>query len=476
MRLLTYRLLAVLLLYTSAAGVARASHGLAAELTYQYAGTSNAPFQYRVIARFSTDYSGTAIGPPNQAILTCSPTGCYAGAGTITTTLTLLTSSNLTAVATGCATAGRYYDAKLEGLVNLPPANWRLSVSLTARAMTTLNLPASSVTGTVVVAELNNTVVLSNSSPRFTATRLVWLPGLQPQHYSLNAYDPDGDSLSYELMQPLLNNSPTDICGIASNGALAPYFQLNPATGELQPTAGSIQQGGYILAGRVNEFRRINGAWIRIGSVWRDVVYYLTASANQVPVFTSVTQGGSPRLGQPIRAVAGQAVVLDIAATDPDAGQSVALNSEAVSIVPGLSLQPLAAGQARLTWQVPATLPAGRYTFTVTAIDDACPTTSHSVLTLTFVVAQPLGTAAARQALAQPPYPTPFVEEVNFQLAGAGLRAVTVTDATGRVVARLRSAPDGCVSWQPAAGVAAGLYFARSADGRQVARLAYAGH
>ena len=275
-------------------------------------------------------------------------------------------------------------------------------------------------------------------------------------------------------MQPLINNATGQICGTPSTGALAPYFQLNPITGELQPTAGPIQQGGYVMAGRVNEFRRINGVWLRIGSIWRDDLYYLTSSTNQVPVFTNVTQGGSPRLGQAIRVVAGQAVELQLSATDPDAGQAVTLSSGAVGIVPGLSLQPQSGGRGLLRWQVPATLPAGRYTFTVTGVDDACPVTSHSVLTLTFLVAQPLATRA-RQALAQAPWPTPFQDEVRFQLAGLGVQPVVVADATGRVVARLASAPDGRVRWQPAAGLAPGLYFARSADGTQVARLAYAG-
>ena len=69
----------------------------------------------------------------------------------------------------------------------------------------------------------------------------------------------------------------------------------------------------------------------------------------------------------------------------------------------------------------------------------------------------------------------PFRDEVRFQLTGVGHQLVTISDELGRVVARLTTATDGRIAWRPGAELAAGLYFARTADGSQVARLAYAG-
>ena len=80
-----------------------------------------------------------------------------------------------------------------------------------------------------------------------------------------------------------------------------------------------------------------------------------------------------------------------------------------------------------------------------------------------------------RQALAQLPYPTPFQEAVQFRLAGPGQQPVTITDGLGRTVAQLQTAADGSLTWRPAPALTAGLYFARTPDGTQVARLAYAG-
>ena len=195
MRTLTSRLLAFVLLYAASLGAARATHLFAAELTYEYAGTSTAPFQYRVIARYSSNNSQTSIPPPTQVQLVCNPNSCYFGTGT--KYVPLIRTSPFALVMIGCtSTAGSYYDVVLEGLVNLPPADWRLSVELSARSPGTVNMPSSATYGTVVVAELNNLAALVNSSPRFTATRQVRLPGLQPQHYSFNAFDPEGDSLT----------------------------------------------------------------------------------------------------------------------------------------------------------------------------------------------------------------------------------------------------------------------------------------
>jgi hypothetical protein len=142
-------------------------------------------------------------------------------------------------------------------------------------------------------------------------------------------------------------------------------------------------------------------------------------------------------------------------------------------VVPGLSLVTLGATQARLTWQVPATLPPGRYTATVAVFDDGCPLNASEEQTFSFLVAAPGTPLADRPAL--PPsagaaFPMPFREQVQFQ-AAAGGQAVTIVDELGRVVARLQAGADGRVQWQPTPTLPAGLYVAYSADGRTLAHL-----
>jgi len=67
-------------------------------------------------------------------------------------------------------------------------------------------------------------------------------------------------------------------------------------------------------------------------------------------------------------------------------------------------------------------------------------------------------------------YPMPFREQVQFRTT-AGAQAITIIDGLGRTVARLISQADGRVLWQPASTLPAGLYVARGADGRLLARL-----
>ncbi|UOQ99056.1 hypothetical protein MUN81_06075 [Hymenobacter sp. 5317J-9] len=452
---------------------------LGADLTYEYAGTSAAPNLYRVTARVFSDGSmtGATAGPPTSIALTCTQNGC---AQLISTTSLPRVASQT--VLTSCTSTGEStIITTLQGLVTLPPAQWLLGISITARVAAMANVPQSSVVGLYVSAELDNSTGLIDSSPRFTASRPVHLVGAQPQQYSISAFDSEGDSLVYEAVQPLMpGSSPSMPCATATGGTLAPHFQLNAATGELLTVPGAAGQLGiYALTARVKEYRRVNGTWQKIGSVMREMDYYVSAGTNQVPVFTRVAPVGIPTgqlLGQEIRVTAGQTASLVLTATDADAGQTPTLSSEVVGLVPGASFQPLANGQGQLTWQVPATLPSGRYGLTVTALDNACPLLGHSVLTLTFLVSNPTLATRTRQALAQLPFPAPFNEAVQFQFTGQGVQAVAITDALGRLVARVESTPDGRVEWRPATPLPAGLYFARNLAGTQVARLQFSGN
>ncbi|MBF9141962.1 Ig-like domain-containing protein [Hymenobacter properus] len=471
---------AILLLFCCGGNVlaAHATHMLGGDLTYEYAGTAASPNLYRVTARIYSDGSGSVnVGTPPTAIsLACSPNGC-----TVPTVTATLTRAAGQTVATSCTgTSESVVITTLQGLVTLPPAQWQLTAGVASRVVGITNIAQSGTVGLSLNAELDNSTGLVNSSPRFTASRPVHLVSAQAQRYSLSAFDSEGDSLVYEAVQPLTGMSlPTTTCPVTTTGTAAPHLQLNAATGELLNVAGAAGQLGiYALAARVNEYRRVNGAWQKIGSVMRELDYYASAGTNQAPAFTRVALAAAPTgqlLGQEIRIAAGQTATLILTAADTDAGQSVTLSSEVAGLVPGAAFQPLANGQGQLTWQVPAALPQGRYRLTVTALDDACPLLGHSVLTLSFLVTRTGLATAGRQALAQAPFPAPFSEAVRFQFAGRGVQPVVITDALGRQVAKLATTADGSAVWQPGAALPAGLYFARNTQGTQVARLQYSG-
>jgi hypothetical protein len=354
--------------------------------------------------------------------------------------------------------------------VDLPRGQWTLSFTTENRNSGIINIANSSTTSAFISAFLDNTLATQDTSPAFLSTLVPALNGNLAQAYSFSAFDADHDSLAYNALEAQQALNPFVPCGTAITGGVSPHFQLNPVTGAVTIPAGGVRSGFYVTAVRVSEYRRLAGTWQLIGAVTRDVTYLAQNLANQPPSFTSlaVGTGAAQSPGQTITVRPGQTVDLTLTANDPDAGQQIRFSSEATGIVPGLSLATLTATQARLTWQVPASLPVGFYTATIVAFDDGCPNSSVEQTLYFRVTNLTLATRPATDADATA-FPMPFREQVQFRGPSGGL--VLIVDELGRTVAQLRAAADGRVQWQPAASLPAGLYLARGADGRPLARL-----
>jgi hypothetical protein len=324
-----------------------------------------------------------------------------------------------------------------------------------------------------LTAYLDNSVVSQDTSPVFQSLLQPIVGISAPMPFSMSAFDADGDSLAYELIQPANGcNQP-----IAHNpSTFVPHYTISTATGALTATAAAStsSQGYYVIAAKVSEYRKVGAnRWVLIGYVIRDTMYLLFPNTNQPPTFTTmqVNGGAAQPLSTNVAIQAGQTVSVLLQATDPDATQQLRFASAAAGVVPGLSLAQVGTTSAtQLTWQVPATLLPGRYSLIVSVVDNGCPYNASEERTLVFVVSgnRPLATRAS--AAATDVYPVPFREQVQFTTAPN--QAVILVDALGREVARLTSAPSGLVRWQPAATLPAGLYLARSADsGQPLARL-----
>jgi hypothetical protein len=468
-----FRWLAALVLWLGPLLAAHATHILGGDISYSpVASTTVGVPRYRVAVQLFRDAAGAM---QNTVALTCSRGSCNASSpGSITITVPRLPTTPIYAL--GCTSffLTTYQVLRFETDVDLPADQWTLSVTETNRQPNIVNLSNSISTSFYISTYLNNTLVAQNTSPRFLSTLLPYIANNQAPRYSFSAFDSEGDSLAYQFIMPQQGFIPTAGCGTPAIGAqLVPHFQLSDATGALTALAPGTQQGFYAVAVRVNEFRRLNGNWQQIGYITRDVIYLASPlSTNQTPRFTALRLNGATStqpLGQTIRVQPGQAVTLGLEAADPDAGQVLHFESQAPGIIPGLSLQTTGATSAQLTWQVPATLPPGRYTATVAVLDNGCPNASEEYTFSFLVAAQPLATRADR-SLEVAAYPTPFREQVQFTTAPN--QAVILVDALGREVARLTSAPSGLVRWQPAAALPAGLYLARSASsGQPLARL-----
>jgi hypothetical protein len=377
-------------------------------------------------------------------------------------------------------------------------------------------IPVAGTTGQVIA----NTSAVASVQPAF------FVPVHHLSTLSNNAFDADGDSLVYSLETPMagcnapvafasypqstaraISNNPTcmyqpwntasysaalplfvdtDTAGTCpSLTGITPRFRFDARTGgiSLQPgrflnTTSANGDDKYAASIKISEYRRLNGSYVLIGTTRRELYFMVYACGTNVlpvvsPLVTVQTGTGSAvqALSQAIPAVAGVPVSVLVNATDRNAGQALALTLD-YNAMPGTSLQNLGNGQARLTFTPAANTAPGLYRVAVTAEDNACPIKGMDTQLITFRVAagSPLAARAkADQDIAA--YPNPFTDEVRFKLGAPGIQALTISDNLGRTVATVRSQPDGSVRWQPAATLPAGLYLARSADGRQAVRL-----
>ncbi len=131
-----------------------------------------------------------------------------------------------------------------------------------------------------------------------------------------NAFDPDGDSLSYELIIPLQDSGVTvpnyifpDQIGPGPDNLVS----LNPVTGDYVWNAPQVA-GTYNIAFRIHEYR----GGVRINSMIRDMQILVLQCDNSPPVIESEDE---------FCVIAGETLEFDILVTDPDSNQKVSLTA-----------------------------------------------------------------------------------------------------------------------------------------------------
>lgn len=467
----------VLLLCSSFA--AQATHYLAGTITYRHLPQPN---QYEVRVILYTDASPNVSDEPVTR-LNCLP-NLAAGCTTAVQNGFVLDIPRQRSEMVGSAQCGTSAFKKnfYTGVVTLPPNRWTLLIENINRRAGILNITNSINTSGVVSATLDNSTGLVNNSPEFVSTEPLSLNGNQYHQFTAKAAEVDGDSVAYEFITPEQ--------GFASSGCPQPapgfvqpsQLRLDARTGVLETVPFTLVQGDYVAAVQANEFRQINGVWTKIGSIKLDQLFTVRAASasNTNPSFIALQRGATTlSFTRPIPVNPGQTIDLTLTATDPDAGQKLRFSSSTPLLYSALypsvvfpAIQSVSASQARFTWQVPASLPLGRYTFSVMVNDDSCPQNGQEIRAITVEVTNRVitGSAAPKVTLLAA-YPTPFREQVQFSLEKPGTQRITVFDGLGRAVAHLTSRPDGSVQWQPTATLSPGLYVARTADGQQQFRL-----
>lgn len=273
----------VLLIATLLSGDVKADHCAGGELIYRWISDST----YKFTFKFYRDCSG--IAAPATVDL-CLSNNCSSVAITPVTLTQLDTlpdgQRNGAQVYSGCAgypstcsltssTLPGYQEYWYTGTVILPYrcSNWTFAVPVSARnASVNINGIGAMF---YVECKLNSNIAQGNSSPEFTVKPVPYVCINNPYTFNNGVQDADGDSLSYQLLQPqqgscFASPSPIMFTSVAYNLTNNPLpcantFVLNPANGQMSFTPSST--GTSTLTLKVNEYR--NG--VLIGSVMRDI-------------------------------------------------------------------------------------------------------------------------------------------------------------------------------------------------------------
>lgn len=204
----------------------------------------------------------------------------------------------------------------------------------------------------------------------------------QPWIHNPAAYDPNGDSLSFEPV----------VC-LGAGGAPIPGYQFPSPNYSIDPVSGTItwnapsQQGEYNLAFRVREWRKVNNTWVNVGWVIRDMQVTVVPCDNRPPVIQSLHD---------TCVVAGTVLSFGVNASDPDPGQNVLLsafgqpfvlpNSPATFVMPS----PANPVTGTFTWNTNCShVRLQPYQVVFSAADQAAPVTLHDNKAMTIRIVAP---------------------------------------------------------------------------------------
>ena len=280
------------------------------------------------------------------------------------------------------------------GEITLPAncSDWIVGWSNCCRNEAITNLPSPESIGVYLEAQINNLDVSCNSSPTFTQVPTPYVCNGQLALYNNGAVDQEGDSLVFELINPLESEN-TPISFMPAFTATNPIhvdpqagFLLDPRTGQLSFIPLGIQQG--VLSIRVKEYR--NG--VHIGSTMRDLQLIVINCSNST---TEIEMELSPRDAannatntNQLQFCLGSLVQLQLAISDSDPASILSMTHNLATAIPGATVS--LSGQNPLLLQIDwiSSLP-GIYPFTVSIKKEVCPVAIFRTQTFEFEILSP---------------------------------------------------------------------------------------
>lgn len=443
-----------------------ASHAAGAALTYTHLSGNT----YRLHFEFYRDCSG--IPAPTSVVITAQSLSCgltlqytLVAVAAQGEEITLPCSSTLT-VCNGGALPGvelRTYEADVVVPGQCP--DWVFSNFICCRDAAITNLQNPNSENQYIEARLNNANA-DNSSPQFLNRPLVVACMNQDFHYNNGMFDPDGDSLVYNLTCAM--SGPNTCINYMPGYSATQPFSSNPPitfdyfTGDLfmHPTAPEVG----IIVFQVLEYR--NGELI--GSVMRDVRMLITPCQNANPTATHMN-GTSQQIAYVFPM---DTICFDVFTDDPDASDSVLTSWN--QGIPGGSFTATNGLHSTGTFcWIPsfADVRTNPWMFTAMARDNYCPVNNAGVYSyyiyvtldssLVFLSA---GGLTDQSTLLISPNPTTGKFEIRSEVI---LQTISVYNSLGECILRKQAGLEIDLSRQPA-----GLYIlnATTAGGATISK------
>jgi len=267
---------ALTLALIAATVIGRATHFSGGEIYWTCLGNN----QYQITLMVYRDCAGINVDPSVTLQLT-SP--CGNTSMTVThsgpTEISQLCSSSLPNSTCNGGTLPGIQHFTYTGVITLAPCDsWTISYTNIYRNDAIINLVAPGTQRTHIRAVVNTTVNPCNDSPQFSNTAIPYVCLGYPITYSFGAWDPEGDSLSYELINAMgLNGNPIPYNPPYTFQDPITGLTLNPVTGEVNFTLNLM--GNWVVVVRVNHW--VNG--VLVGSVMRDMQFVAYPCTNDPP-------------------------------------------------------------------------------------------------------------------------------------------------------------------------------------------------
>lgn len=266
------------------------------------------------------------------------------------------------------------------GTVTVDPScpEWRVHWALCCRNGLVLNVTDPTTVQIKVEAVIHTDVEDCDNSPVFTNQTIPYVCVNEPVSQSFGVTEPDGDSLSFALVdaQGLYDPGFTPLeyePGYTGQEPI-PGITIDTQTGLLEflPT----QIGTFVVVVKVFQWNE-NGELI--GTTMRDVQFVVIACNNVPPdaatgVIENIT-GDANQIGDyAIEMCETDQFCFDLTISDPDGADLLEVNNNILQVLPGATVN--WSGQNPITGQVCWTAPIGSqgyYSFVVHANDNGCP-------------------------------------------------------------------------------------------------------